>query len=450
MFLCGAFHESSLIFAIMTVVSELLGVIEEIQNKTELVNYGDVWRKFTQQHEPPSPLHHLGSISTSSPREKRKSFLSGGAVYKETFEKMEAHKEDDIVDSPPPQTKTVVFVEQGDGPLPVIKEPIEDVVVRQSGLSKLFSPVKVNVFLPHKKRSIKFDVPQTTTFGQLILMCIKYRNKELASNRRRLEESIDAYNIRIALKNGKPDDNYPALLSKTSGTVENWKQFGYFVLIENPDYKPPEDPTPPSESKMYLQVFLPSGAYNILLVDASMKMKKVLQSVCLKRQLTANNYVAMTVKKTAEGERWDEVSGSQIVSDLDYLEVTLVQKSHLQSLESEEVWYPGFATQEKTYHNIMFYRPKKLTIKEESISLRVDADYITLIPQKKKAKILQFPTEEIVGVSQNETNPTRFQVECGEKILTFETPNTAVCKEIIFKIQFLIDLERESQQTTPE
>lgn len=427
----------------MTLVSELVGVIEEIQNKTELVNYGDMWRKFTQHKEAPSPLNHLGSISSS--RDKKKSSLVNGIIKKE---KIEAQKDDDLA-SPPAQTKTVMFVDQGDGPLPVSKEPIEENVVQQSGLSKLFSPVRVCVFLPQKKKALKFDVPQTTTFGQLILMCIKYRNKEIESNRRRLEDNIDAYHIRIAHKNGKPDENFPALLSKTNGTVESWKHFGHFVLVENPDYKPPSEPLP-SESKVYLQVFLPSGAYNILLVDSSMKMKKVLQSVCLKRQLTANNYVAMTVKKTKDGERWDEVSGNQIISELDYLEVTLVQKTHLQSLESEEVWYPGFATQEKTYHNIVFYRPKKLTIKEETISLRVDADYITLIPQKKKSKVLQFPTEEIVSVIQIETNPTKFQVECDERILCFETPNTAVCKEIIFKIQFLIDLERESQQTTPE
>lgn len=351
----------------------------------------------------------------------------------------------------PQTTTTVRFEHHGEGPLPVIKEPIKDVIIRQSALSKLFTPIKVNVFIPNKKRPLKFEVPQTVTIGQLISICIKERNDMPNTSRpKKLIENPDAYDMRIALKNGKADENFPTYLSKTEITVENWKHWGYFLLVENQDFKQPSK-NEVKQSIVHLQVFLPSGAYNILPVQINTKMKKVLESVCSKRHLTTSNYMAMTVMKTEDGEVWEEISGNKRVSDLHYLEITLVQKSHHLTFESEEVWYPGFATQEKTYHNIVYYKSKKLSGRGSSISLRIDAENISLIPIKKKSsKIIQIPTDEIISVVQNEIYQTKFQVECLDRILSFDAPNTTACKEILFKIQFLIDLERESQLTTPE
>lgn len=423
----------------MTLVSELPDVIEEIQSKTELVNYGEIWRKFTQSRVP-SPLTRL---SINSRKNRRNVSLK--PTRNTRFQHIESNINEDVGSEASYQSKmkTVCFIDHGEGPLPVQKEPIDDVFVQRSGLSQLFLPMKVNVYIPNRKSPLKIEVSQTTTFLQLITLCIKSCYSESS-----LIDDPEAYNIRVALKNGKPDESYPTFLSKTCGTIENFKQFENFVIIENPNYVPPSDPVP-SNAKIHFQVFLPSGAYNILLVDSSTKLKKVIQSVCVKRQLTASNYIAMTVKKKKDGEEWVEVSGSKRICDLDYSEITLVQKNSHLSLESEEVWYPGFATQKKTYPNIVFLKQKKLMIKEELISLRIDAEYLTLIPIKKKSKRLQFPIENLVSVIQNENYPTRFVVEFTEKVLSFEASSSTICKEIIFKIQFLIDLERESLQTTP-
>jgi len=332
-------------------------------------------------------------------------------------------------------------------------------VPRESGLSRLFAIVEVYVFVPHRKKPLVLRVPQTTNFGQLSAVAIKTRNSTpKLPPHRRLEENPDAYYVRIAGRNGQPDERYPGVLSKRNGNIESWLRYA-FCLVENPEYKA-RMAVQPQEQKVHLTVFLPSGSYNVLLVDANTKMKKVLQMICAKRQLTASNFMLMVEHMSWESDsqsesdvgevEWQSIPGSVRVGDLESTAVTLVQKTGAATLQGEEAWYTGFAAQSKTYSHIIYLKKKNLgsSSKEKSASLDIDQDAITVtvIRKKRQPKTFKILFENILAVHQSEAKPTQFHVECPDhRTFMFEAPNPVMAKEILFRIQFLIDMENEAR-----
>lgn len=359
------------------------------------------------------------------------------------------------------RARIIMFHQYNDGPVTTVHKDVGHLYApRESGLSRLFAIVEVYVFVPHRKKPLVLRVPQTTNFGQLAAVAIKSRNStpKLPPGRR-LEENPEAFLVRIAGRNGLPDERYPGALSKRNGNIESWLRFA-FCLVENPDFKT-RQATPPQEQKVHLTVFLPSGSYNVLLVDANTKMKKVLQMICAKRQLTAANFMLMVEQMSYESDsqsesevgevEWQAIQGSVRVGDLESTAVTLVQKQGVStSTQGEEAWYTGFAAQQKTYSHIIFLKKKNLgsSSKEKSASLDIDPDAITVtvIRKKRQPKTFKLPFESIVTVHQSESKPTQFHIECGDhRTLMFEAPNPVMAKEIIFRIQFLIDMENEAR-----
>lgn len=359
------------------------------------------------------------------------------------------------------RVRNIMFHQYNDGPITTAHKDVGHIYApRESGLSRLFAIVEVYVFVPSRKKPLVLRVPQTTNFGQLAAVAIKSRNStpKLPPNRR-LEENPEAYLVRIAGRNGLPDERYPGALSKRNGNIESWLRFA-FCLVDNPDYKA-RQATPPQEQKVHLTVFLPSGSYNVLLVDANTKMKKVLQMICAKRQLTAANFMLMVEQMSYESDsqsesehgelEWQSIPGSVRVGDLESTAVTLVQKQGVSTAtQGEEAWYTGFAAQQKTYSHIIFLKKKNLgsSSKEKSASLDIDPDAITVtvIRKKRQPKTFKLPFETIVGVNQSESKPTQFHIECADhRTLMFEAPNPVMAKEILFRIQFLIDMENEAR-----
>lgn len=359
------------------------------------------------------------------------------------------------------RARVIMFHQYNDGPVTTVHKDVGHVYApRESGLSRLFAIVEVYVFVPHRKKPLNLRVPQTTNFGQLAAVAIKTRNStpKLPPGRR-LEENPEAYLVRIAGRNGQPDERYPGALSKRNGNIESWLRFA-FCLVENPEYKA-RQVAPPQEQKVHLTVFLPSGSYNVLLVDANTKMKKVLQMICAKRQLTAANFMLMVEQISYESDsqsesevgelEWQSIPGSVRVGDLESTAVTLVQKQGVATMtQGEEAWYTGFAAQQKTYSHIIFLKKKNLgsSSKEKSASLDIDPDAITVtvIRKKRQPKTFKLAFETITGVHQSESKPTQFHIECADhRTLMFEAPNPVMAKEIIFRIQFLIDMENEAR-----
>jgi len=351
-------------------------------------------------------------------------------------------------------------MQHNEGPIPTVhKEMSHNYAPRESGLSRLFAIVEVYVFVPHRKKPLVLRVPQTTNFGQLSAVAIKTRNSTpKLPPHRRLEENPEAYYVRIAGRNGQPDERYPGVLSKRNGNIESWLRFA-FCLVENPEYKA-RMAVPPQEQKVHLTVFLPSGSYNVLLVDANTKMKKVLQMICAKRQLTAANFMLMVETMSYESDsqsesdvgevEWQSIPGSVRVGDLESTAVTLVQKTGVATLQGEEAWYTGFAAQQKTYSHIIFLKKKGLSSnsKEKSASLDIDSDAITVtvIRKKRQPKTFKLSFENIIAVHQSEVKPTKFHIETSDhRNFIFEAPNPVMAKEIIFRIQFLIDMESEAR-----
>lgn len=364
------------------------------------------------------------------------------------------------------RARLVFFTQHNEGPIPTLRKEVAHVLApRESGLSRLFAIVEVYVFVPHRKKPLVLRVPQTTNFGQLAAVAIKTRNSTLKlPQNRRLEENPDAYYVRIAGRNGQPDERYPGVLSKRNGNIESWLRFA-FCLVENPDYKAHTAQTTEEQKKVHLTVFLPSGSYNVLLVDADTKMKKVLQMICSKRQLTAANFMLMVEQMAYESDsqsegdlgelEWQSIPGSVRVGDLETHAVTLVQKTGVATLQGEEAWYTGFAAQKKTYSHIIYLKKKNLgsSSKEKSASLDIDPECITVtvIRKKRQPKTFKVPFESILAVHQSESKPTQFHVECAEhRTLMFEAPNPVMAKEIIFRIQFLIDMESEARALAME
>lgn len=358
------------------------------------------------------------------------------------------------------RARLVFFMQHNEGPIPTVhKEMSHNYAPRESGLSRLFAIVEVYVFVPHRKKPLVLRVPQTTNFGQLSAVAIKTRNSTpKLPPHRRLEENPEAYYVRIAGRNGQPDERYPGVLSKRNGNIESWLRFA-FCLVENPEYKA-RMAVPPQEQKVHLTVFLPSGSYNVLLVDANTKMKKVLQMICAKRQLTAANFMLMVETMSYESDsqsesdvgevEWQSIPGSVRVGDLESTAVTLVQKTGVATLQGEEAWYTGFAAQQKTYSHIIFLKKKGLSSnsKEKSASLDIDSDAITVtvIRKKRQPKTFKLSFENIIAVHQSEVKPTKFHIETSDhRNFIFEAPNPVMAKEIIFRIQFLIDMESEAR-----
>lgn len=197
----------------MTLVCELPGVIKEIKVKTETLNYGDLWDK-THSHKP-SPLPTFGGSveEKESLKKKRESThysnhnIRGSVHYGETTPAGAFKK-----------TKVIVFELPEEPAVEFQKEPIEDVTVEQSGLSKLIGSsgtLDVEVFIPNTKKPIKFKVSPSATFHQLVVAAIKKTNED-GKTISKMFQDPEAYIVRIATEDGQPDDMFPGMSTCSS------------------------------------------------------------------------------------------------------------------------------------------------------------------------------------------------------------------------------------------
>lgn len=340
------------------------------------------------------------------------------------------------------------------------KEPIPDTESlpdSPSALSKLLGAGDVQVYVPGVPDPINVKVSPTALILQLIVQTIKTYNATKPT--KKLEESPDAYNVRIALENGQIDDMFPALAKK--GTVDQWSNVA-FILVENPNFKPTQSHHTKAESisggysqtlssstgavsdRLGIKVTLPSGAFHTFIAEPNLKIGKLLQKLCAKRQLVASQHTLRTSDKVY-------LSSDTRVSDLKDLNLILEPKDsggagalHFDAM----IWSDMTASAYKLYSSLLYYKSKKKG--SAPASMAVDGDKIVVSIQKKtETRTITLLLPELRTIRVTDDNPLVFEVETTkekEKILYFETSSKMQTNEIVGKIGHLIEMHANQTQ----
>lgn len=341
--------------------------------------------------------------------------------------------------------------------LPIIKEPINIQIIDSSSLSRIFGTNDVRVFIPNSTTPINVPVIQTSTIHQLIIQTIKSYNKLNLENK--MNESPDAYLIRIAQEDGQVDEMFPgtiffeikflltinAVLGKL-GTVDQWSNVP-FILIKNPNFKKNSQSQKQKKStstaqiqtkKLTAKITLPSGAYHTLLVEPSMKIKKLLEQICEKRQLIPSNFSLQAPNLGTY------LSQNIRLSELDDLNLTLVQKTNENPVvQSENItWNEVALSQYKIYPNVIYHykNNKKFISKQCNASISIDDSKVTLnvSKSKKNLKTITFQLNDVKNFQSFEDKPLFLNIETAKEKFTIETSSLNITKEIIAKLTYLI------------
>jgi hypothetical protein len=219
--------------------------------------------------------------------------------------------------------------------------------------------------------------------------------------------------------------------------------FTFKVLMHVTDTSLERPSADGGDQKILIKAILPDGAYHMIAFDKTTKMSKVLKAICEKRALMPHDY---TLQSLTDPPTY--INRDMKVGDLKENNVRLVPKTEVMTAidkdDPEIVWYEALALQYKTYNVIFIKNKGKPFGSKQHRIIGIDGERITHTVIKKNAtKVL--PQNSIREVKNAAApyfdKPTTFILEFKDnKTMTFEAPTSAVAKEIVGKITYILHM----------
>ncbi|PRP82875.1 hypothetical protein PROFUN_04738 [Planoprotostelium fungivorum] len=308
--------------------------------------------------------------------------------------------------------------------------------------------IPINVYMPNHKPPILVKVKPTTTIEEVIGDVLSKIGS--IDSLRSMNLNVRGYLLRIAEKDGTPDEDIPALVrNKNIGQFLKISQ--HYALCKDPSFFKEVWPINEDPSEVVLKVMVPGDtSYSTFLFKDEYALKEIREQACSKRGLKADDYHVVLSSQPDKPLSLDQKVGALLEKTL-----KLIDGDSCDDPLSESLHDPVRSISKRKDSNASLFVKKINRVRRPSSgNYAVNPSYTVVRVGKKRTSLITLDgindqlifrsaehkkektkhLRELAAVSLVPGKQMQFQMDFKQKIYRFETQQA---DEIVAKIDVL-------------